>query len=500
VLGLLLGCVGCFITLPECVVGDGATDCYLPGTCDCLAACEREHRLYGEVNFCYNVSLPRSWEELLAAPTYTYVWQRPLLEGAGNAPESNARWKTFGAVTPHPNDAIIAGNCTGHGFQRVSESEPRCSCFERYTWSSGAATTCDLEVSPPGCLGPPCAQCEDGVCLRYERSEGVRGAVRPFVYVYNLPPGFNALRQHGRGTDDGDPAYSWWRWLGNSPHLTTDASEADYFFLPVTPFARPTMSHGALLLALRHVMETQPYFNASAGRDHLLMCPWDFGCTWIAGYPGFQNVRYLTLWGMKVRDKRYSSSCELCGVPYTPGKDVVIPDWKENDFKATPHHDSLRSVLLFFWGTTTSEVRAAVFRQPWRDAPGVLVGGDKPDGPHLRPLDVEMDAARFCLVLPGAGYTTRGTLAILRGCIPVLVGDNIAQPFHTVLDYSHFSISVPESDLPRMMDILAAVSFEEERRMRGALRAVARHFFWNETDPFSAYGTTMQALAKMLLT
>jgi hypothetical protein len=110
-----------------------------------------------------------------------------------------------------------------------------------------------------------------------------------------------------------------------------------------------------------------------------------------------------------------------------------------------------------------------------------------------------MDLSRFCLVPPGAGYTTRGSLGITRGCIPVFLDDHIEHPFCEYfaslgVGCDTFSLRVPEAELPRIPEILANVSFEREHMMRGALLAMRRHFIWNESDPDDAFHTTMRAL------
>jgi hypothetical protein len=143
--------------------------------------------------------------------------------------------------------------------------------------------------------------------------------------------------------------------------------------------------------------------------------------------------------------------------------------------------------LLFFAGTPTSELRKAIFAQPWRNASGVRIG-------RYYNMAEEMDAARFCLVLPGAGYTTRGTLAIIRGCIPVFVSDHVAQPFEEVLTYNEFSVRVPEADVARLLEHLAAVTVAREAIMRQRLAEVAPMLRWD----VGAFETLMGVLASLI--
>jgi len=297
--------------------------------------------------------------------------------------------------------------------------------------------------------------------------------------VYDLPPGLNAEQPH-----EGPPQWQFystlWQYFERSGHLTTDASEADFFFVPVAQFVKSGWSYGNILLGLRYVIEAHPWFNASGGADHILYCVSDYGCSGFANYPGVERVHFLTHWGSTAKDVRYANTCLFCGPSYTPGKDVVIPDdgymLERGEMKVgPPQRNGKRSTLIFFYGSGTSAVRQALFKQPWRNAQNVIVGGDEVEPgrimgtSHSHNLTHEMDRARFCLVPPGAGFTNRGTLAVLRGCIPVTIGDNIEHPWTGLLDWSTFSLHVAEAELGSLLDKVSAVSREEEERMRDKL-------------------------------
>ena len=226
--------------LALCAVGGRpGTDCRRPGTCECLRACEAAHLLAGLVSYCFNVSQPGSWDELLSAPTVVYEWARPLPAAALNVMEVN--WRAPGPFVPTPHETVLRTEACGHGFTRQSNGE--CLCFQGY---SGDA--CQHESFAPDCLGP-CAECtRGGECVRRPDARATR---RPRVFVYNLPAGFNTWRERSPRGSDRDLAYMLWNRLGSSEYVTTDPSEADLFFLPVTPLAYHEMTHGLLLLADR---------------------------------------------------------------------------------------------------------------------------------------------------------------------------------------------------------------------------------------------------------
>jgi hypothetical protein len=103
-------------------------------------------------------------------------------------------------------------------------------------------------------------------------------------------------------------------------------------------------------------------------------------------------------------------------------------------------------------------------------------------------------ASTFCLAPTGSGWGRRTTLAATFGCIPVVVQDNVAQPFDDVLPYERFSVRVAEKDLEKLPEILRAIPMSCEGvgpegrcvpRMREQLACAVRSFLWS-----SVFGST----------
>jgi hypothetical protein len=63
-----------------------------------------------------------------------------------------------------------------------------------------------------------------------------------------------------------------------------------------------------------------------------------------------------------------------------------------------------------------------------------------------------------------------------RSCVPVTVTDDVMQPFEPELDWSAFSVHVAEADIPRMHNLLAAISPArlEQMQVRRACACTAR--------------------------
>ena len=423
-----------------------------------------------------------------SAPKLVYSWERPVPAGGWNVHEVNDPG-TAGQPYRGQDDLGEPEACTFHGIRAPGGG---CNCFIDWAESGGCKDRRDWAATQP-CLGGPCGNCSMGVCHSpAAESLPVMPKLRPLVYVYDLPLGFNQLRPRiaiGRNTP-----YLFWKRLAMSGYVTANASEADYFFVPVS--AMGVISHGVILLALRHVAEAWPYFNASRGRDHLVIAPWDFGASWISGYPGTERVRFMSHWGLTEKDSRYANgpTSAMCGPSYVPGKDFVVPDMLESNFAHQPPSNVERTTLIYFSGAPTCKLREQLLAlgEEVNRSDVVIVRG------AARNMAQEMDASRFCLAPPGAGYGTRASLAVTRGCIPVLLGDNIAPVYDGYLDWKTYALRVAETDIPRVVAIIEAVPPEEEARLRDAGAALKTAFRWGTQgdEPGDAFHTSMAYLLK----
>lgn len=81
--------------------------------------------------------------------------------------------------------------------------------------------------------------------------------------------------------------------------------------------------------------------------------------------------------------------------------------------------------------------------------------------PSLSLLSQDISTYKFCLAPVGGGHGKRQILVSLMGCIPVLIGDNVLQPFEPEMDWSKFSVSLPESDIPNLPEILTKIPAAE---------------------------------------
>jgi hypothetical protein len=69
-----------------------------------------------------------------------------------------------------------------------------------------------------------------------------------------------------------------------------------------------------------------------------------------------------------------------------------------------------------------------------------------------------LSRSKFCLVIPGDGWSARYEDAATHGCVPVIIMDHTLGPFEALIDYSRFSIRLGEHELHKLVEVLTAVT------------------------------------------
>lgn len=468
-------------------------------SCACNAQCEAAGHLSYNAERCLAtqaVPAGASLSALLAAPLVYYAAKEVVEEGIINTrahphPRAGQAAEPDAGNMLQPLDACPA-SCTLAGLCVKDAWGTHCACLHGFEGGScGTAVIETLCVNQ--CSGH--GRCKDGWChchagwfgadcslvyrdgreaLFWEAAGALPSELRPRIYVYDLPPRFNTWWRirDGIGRNTGLMLHE--RLLA-SRYRTANASEADFFYLPVAPMGE--QNHYNAVRAARWVSEQYPFWGRRNGSDHLVAWPWDYGGCWVGGHPLLQNAIFLSHFGLTVKDRDYACDCLLCAPSYTPGKDVVLPDTFElphkqraqllagNPFRARP-------TLLFFAGSASGPSRRALFAANLT-APDVrLVEGMVSD------LASEMASSVFCVAAPGSGFGTRAVLAIAAGCIPVSFVDDVLEAFEDVFDYAAFGVRIPQAALGEMVTRLRALPPAVVAAKQAALRCVSRHFLW----------------------
>ena len=370
------------------------------------------------------------------------------------------------------------------------------------------------------------------------------------IYVYDVPPRFHVwLAAHFRREGRWDQSYLYsldakiHRWLLRSPYRTLDPDSADYFFVPAYlslgyydySFGLYWMeSRGvAFLRALMdHVVHAAPYFNRSAGADHVMVMTNDKGATFIrAAEPRLTKMVLVTQWGW-VRPHIHH-----------PGQDVVMPAMLRVDkligespfmgmaatHGGTAYASATYEYLLSFVGSVrfhtpgySMGVRQSVFRQ-YNATPGFFIrdlrgdsvqGKDCANGPGCKQLDPKeylrvLRNSKFCLAPSGMGFSTRTYESMAQGCVPLVIQDepvsatSVDQAFEEVLPWGRFSLRLMQKDIPQLHSILADFPDDKWRELRRNLACVWPRVLWlnpdNEAPGFQTAAEAQKADATAVL-
>ena len=120
----------------------------------------------------------------------------------------------------------------------------------------------------------------------------------------------------------------------------------------------------------------------------------------------------------------------------------------------------------------------------WR--PGVLITE------HTKAYHKELADSTFCLAFPGDGWSSRVLDGVIHGCVPVIFQDEsymfLQGAFAAVgagIDYANFSITLPEAELPRLLEHLDAVTPAQLAAYQRTLLWVRDYFVYK--DLYSPY-------------
>jgi len=95
--------------------------------------------------------------------------------------------------------------------------------------------------------------------------------------------------------------------------------------------------------------------------------------------------------------------------------------------------------------------------------------------------------------------TTRTFEAIYAGCIPAFIVDRNLFPFQDILDYSRFSVTIPENEAHRIDEILSAYSPEQLDSLQANLVKVRDAFLFDHGDEWNRKGPLFFSLVSMAM-
>lgn len=331
------------------------------------------------------------------------------------------------------------------------------------------------------------------------------------VYVYQMPNKFtydllwlfrNSYKQTSNLTSNGSPVHrliqqhsiDYWLWADliapESKRLLKNVvrvhqqEDADLFYIPffttISFFLLDKQPCKALYREALKWVTDQPAWKRSEGRDHILPVhhPWSF-----------KSVRrYMknAIWLLPDMDST--------GNWYKPGqvfleKDLILPYVPNVDLcneKCLLESRLKRNTLLFFRGrlkrNAGGKIRAKLVSE-LSGAEGVIIEEGAAGEEGKAAAQNGMRKSIFCLSPAGdTPSSARLFDAIVSGCIPVVVSDELELPFEGILDYRKIILFVSSSDAVQpgsLLTYLRSITPSQIREIQGNLAKYSRHFLYS---------------------
>jgi hypothetical protein len=324
-------------------------------------------------------------------------------------------------------------------------------------------------------------------------------------------------------------------YLLQSEHRTLDPEEADFFYIPVYPScnAHPVLgfsdfpwfhggpganrAHSATNMwieAWSWIQSHYPYWDRHGGADHIVLATHDEGSCHIPevlrpailltnwGYTGYNNVSF-TAYADDVFTKEYihpvyqpeGHLSKLGSYPcYNSSKDLVVPSmWPVQKYHASPlfgspnrnrtifgfHKGRILPDLLTYSRGTRQKTANVSKAEDWWGKYRIYYGEGNPPGMKDISYSELLASSTFCLDFMGDGWSARFDDAVVHGCIPVIIIDDVHVGFESIIDVSLFALRIKFEDIERIPEILLAVEIEEIEKKQLAIRKVWRRYFYS---------------------
>lgn len=313
------------------------------------------------------------------------------------------------------------------------------------------------------------------------------------IYVYDLPEVFNKeqislnkqkpppIRDPNCTGNFYSAEYSFHQFLLKNPHRTRDPWSADYFYVPSysscflinnhpNNLTKTAIFHTKLY---KHIITKYSYFNFSHGRDHVWTFSQGFGAKMFGNWKLINNGIFLVHNGQFTLDE------------FTPYKDFSIPpDLSGYNFPSVydlPLSERpKRKWLAHFGGTvlpaTLKDERGSFYSKGVRQYIKEHYSKDRQfriTGTRVDTYIHDMMSSLFCLCPEGwHAWNPRPYQAVILGCIPVLLSEEIELAFEDTLDYSKFMVRIKPKNVSKLKEILKSIPSSEIKAMQEEMERI----------------------------
>ena len=382
----------------------------------------------------------------------------------------------------------------------------------------------------PRCHTPNCPKCKEcAPCPEEANCKNNDNGVRPShsgsaltnevdpktgfsfkIYIYDLPKEFHSdLKRDQRRcvSDQYGTEIRIHEDLSKHPLRTMDPEEADFFYVPIYGecfLFRENQKSGKEAMpntnrwykrALKIIVNEHPYWNRTQGRDHI----WTF--------PGARGPHIFKDWKRNIKKSIFLTpeGDRSLSEQFNTWKDIVIPGLEADEelwSGKLRNQDMKRDLFAFFKGTihnrggkSYSRGLRIVLERLLKDEKDIVFKEQTPDC-NRQCYKRMMRRSTFCLCPRGwSPWTLRAYQAMMVGCIPVVMADEIEFPYENYLDWSKLSIKIAERDVNKTLEILRGIPQDVIEDKRSEIDKVWRMVAWQKpTKPGDAFHSVMKEL------